>query len=204
MHQRDDVLRLLAARPDGMTDAEIARGLRCAHPAANQLCRELAGEGVIVRLDADRPILNRLIDGVVPAPRRHREPVQRGAWYEQVRVRAAVERHLAERGARIRSVVDTGARVIAELGGRRVHVAVAGWPRRADTAPDPAVAARHRYAVALLEAMRLRQRFAEDRVAIALPALQRYRCLAADTAQALCSTAVEVWIVDATGGVTGG
>ncbi|HXV93870.1 MAG TPA: hypothetical protein VD813_11270, partial [Pseudonocardia sp.] len=65
MTQREDVLRILARHPDGLTDAEILRELKALHPRAihqtvNTICRGLSTAGMIIRDDADSPIINRL------------------------------------------------------------------------------------------------------------------------------------------------
>ena len=54
MSQREDVLRILAEQPGGLTDAQLTAELRrtrpkVVHQTANALCRALAADGLIVR-----------------------------------------------------------------------------------------------------------------------------------------------------------
>ena len=79
MSQREDVLRILAEQPGGLTDAQLTAELRRTHPkvvhqTANALCRALAADGLIVRDAANGPIVNRLaVAAPVSAARRLRQ-----------------------------------------------------------------------------------------------------------------------------------
>jgi hypothetical protein len=55
----DDILGLLEAHPEGLSDAEIARALGKLHQHVNQTCARLAQRRLLVRDDATRPIRNR-------------------------------------------------------------------------------------------------------------------------------------------------
>lgn len=205
-----------------MTDAEIARELarmhpRATHQAVNQICRQLAVEGMIARDDAGRPILNRLCDGIQHAPP---EPVpvpatSPKAWPWEGAVQEAVVRWLEAHGAEIRSQVDTAARqqgtdVVAFWQGSVLHIEVKGWPsskyadpRRAhETKPTrPSLQASHWFAGALSSALRLRETHADDRVIMAFPDKQRYRDLHAERHGVLRQVRIEVWYVDESGQV---
>jgi hypothetical protein len=63
----DDVLRALHDRPEGMSDADLARMLDKNHPHINQVCRRLANRGLIVRANTPGGIVNRVLDGA-PLP----------------------------------------------------------------------------------------------------------------------------------------
>jgi hypothetical protein len=215
--RRDEVMTLLARSPDGLTDAELARLTRASHQAINQLCRQLATEHRIRRDDLSRPIMNFAVGSAGSPPTvvgraliSHQEE-----WFWEGNVQALVVRYLAVLGAVVHSVADTaskarGTDVVATVAGRRLHVEVKGWPstmyadpRRAGEVKrtQPTVQAKHWYAEAVLSALRLRGRYAEDRVIVALPAFDRYRRLAEETAPTLGLVRIEVWLVDESGEV---
>lgn len=218
MSQRDDVLRILARQPTGMTDVQVTRELKRLHPAvrhqtANQLCRGLAAEGLVIRDDADRPIINRLATGAgAPAvrPRARSMPTLERPWPWEGAVQAAVVRWLEQHGAAVRSQANTAARergtdVVAEWNGRVVHVEVKGWPSEnyADPArahqrkpTPPTLQAGHWFAGAVSSALKLREAHPDDRVAIALPDKPRYRRLQEERRGVLEQIGVEVWFVD--------
>ncbi|GGM93374.1 hypothetical protein GCM10011609_33580 [Lentzea pudingi] len=203
-----------------MTDAEIVRELvrlhpRATHQTVNQICRQLAVEGLIARDGADRPILNRLRDGIQQVPR---EPVpvpatSPKAWPWEGAVQEAVVGWLEARGAAIRSQVDTAARqrgtdVVAFWQGSVLHIEVKGWPsaeyadpkRAHETKPTrPSLQASHWFAGALSSALRLREAHADDRVVMAFPNKQRYRNLHAERHGVLHQVRIEVWYIDESG-----
>jgi len=124
---------LLARHPDGLTDAELARLTGWAHPAVNQICRQLAAEQLIRRDDLGRPIMNYPVDAAAQPRRGQLKPRRTAEWFWEGNVQATVVRHLAELGAIVQSVADTatkarGTDVVATLGGRHVHIEVKGWP----------------------------------------------------------------------------
>lgn len=231
MTRRDDVLRILAGYPEGLTDAEVARELKRLHPhathqTANMICRKLADEGVIARDGADSPILNRLRQdaqvGVVTSstPRATESaaataaaPAQ--AWPWEGLVQAVVVAWLTDQGAQLVSQADTatkqrGTDVVAVIDRRRVHVEVKGWPSKEYSDPrragevkptQPTLQAAQWFAGALAKALQLRQSNPHDRVAIAVPDVARYRTLHSERADPLRRIGVELWFVTEDGGV---
>lgn len=67
--RRDDVVRLLADAPEGLSDGELARALGdgVRPQTVNTLCRRMAADGVVERAGT-RPIRTRLVPGTAPAP----------------------------------------------------------------------------------------------------------------------------------------
>ena len=194
MSQREDVLRILAEQPGGLTDAQLTAELRrtrskVVHQTANALCRALAADGLIVRDAANGPIVNRLAVAAPVMP-----PVDFASsrpWPWEGAVQGLVVDRLGDLGARIESQADTARRehgtdVVAVLAGRRLHVEVKGWPgreyadlRRAGETKrtPPTMQAAHWFAGAVSSAMKLRHVHPRDRVVVALPDLPRYRTL---------------------------
>ncbi len=64
----DDVLRALHDRPEGMSDADLARMLDKNHAQINMVCRRLADRGLIVRDRTSGGIVNRDRDSAPPRP----------------------------------------------------------------------------------------------------------------------------------------
>lgn len=210
-------MAVLARNPAGLTDAQLAQLTKASHQAINQVCRQLAAEHRIRRDDLGRPIMNFAVGSAGPPPTAVSPGLtpHQQEWFWEGNVQALVVRHLAALGAVVHSVADTaskahGTDVVATVDGRRLHVEVKGWPsttyadpRRAGEVKrtQPTVQAKHWYAEAVLSALRLRGRYAEDRVAVALPAFDRYRRLAEETAPTLGVVGIEVWFVDESGEV---
>jgi hypothetical protein len=63
----DQVLRALHDRPEGMSDAELARMLDKIHQHINQVCNRLASQGKIIRDSTSGGIINRIRNGT-PRP----------------------------------------------------------------------------------------------------------------------------------------
>lgn len=215
MTRRDEVLSLLARHPDGLTDADLARLTGASHATMNQTCRQLAAEHLIRRDDLGRPIMN-FATGDAPPVRPPVAAVHHDDWFWEGNVQAVVARHLAGRGAALRSVVDTATRargtdIVAVLDGRVLHIEVKGWPsttyadpRRAGEVKrtQPSLQAKHWYADAVLSALRLRTKHPDDRVVIAFPDMTRYRNLASETTAPLHKVGIETWFVTESGEVT--
>lgn len=210
MSQRDDVLRILAGQSNGMTDAEIAVELqrlypRATHQTANNRCRALADDGLVVREPVAGRIVNRLTGTAPPAP----QAVPDRPWPWEGAVQDVVVEALTAQGAEIESQADTARRergtdVVAVLEGRRLHIEVKGWPgreyadpRRADEVKrtHPTMQAAHWFAGAISSGMRLRQRHPHDRVVVAVPDFPRYRTLHAERQEPLSRLGIEVWFV---------
>lgn len=203
----DRVLDELRRSPGGLTDRELAIRLGVLHQQVNARCRTLAVQGMLVRDNSARPLINRLAGSgsvLVPPPSR---PSLAG--FAERDVQAAVVRFLAAEGWRIVRVADTDARergtdVVAEANGRTLHVEAKGWPgttyargeRAGQPKPTaPSVQAAHWYAGVLLSALRLRERRPDDDVAIALPDRLRYRNLLGETRSSLAAMRVGVLLV---------
>lgn len=67
---REDILRTLAERPEGLSDRELAEALTDRHPgidykAVNHQCRKLVGTGAVERVGT-KPVRTRLRPGFVP------------------------------------------------------------------------------------------------------------------------------------------
>ncbi len=130
-------------------------------------------------------------------------------------MQAALIRHLAAAGWRIRRVADThskehGTDVVAERDGRLLHVEVKGWPStkyvdaaRAHEAKKtpPALQARVWFGDALLHGMRLRSEHPVDDVALCLPNTGTYRRLATVIQPALTHARLRVLLVSENGAV---
>ncbi len=217
----DDVLALVRAHPDGLTDAEIARRLGKLHQQVNTRCRHLAEAGVIVRDRRGGVIVNRIVDSAeVPSRRAAATPAPKGSAMDDPRwegnVQAALVRHLVARGWSVVSLADTasqerGVDVVAERAGRRMLIEVKGWPSttyvRGDRAGQPkptapTVQAKHWFAEVLLAVLRLRERHPECAVAIALPDMPRYRMLLSEVQSALTELVIMVLLVQDGGDVT--
>jgi DNA-binding CsgD family transcriptional regulator len=213
--RREEVLSLLARHPDGLTDAELARLIGATHQTVNQTCRRLASEHLIRRDDLGRPIMNFATDDPPPI-RPQAASAHDEEWFWEGNVQSLVVRHLASRGATLRSVVDTATRargtdIVAVLDGRVLHVEVKGWPsthyadprRAGEVKPtQPTLQATHWFAGAVLSALRLRGKHPADRVVTAFPDFTRYRNLAAETAAPLRTIGIEIWLVTESGDVT--
>lgn len=209
MSRRDDVLRLLAEHPMGLTDAELARLTGALHPAINQVCRQLAAEDLIHRDDAFRPIVNRGTGAAIAAARTRIPVAYREEWFWEGNVVGLVVRHLGQLGAAVRSVADTaskarGTDIVATLDGRTLHIEVKGWPSTSYADParahepkrtNPTVQAKHWMAEAVFSALRLRARHDDDRVIVAFPSFPRYENLADEVAPVLARAEVEMWFV---------
>lgn len=136
-------------------------------------------------------------------------------WHTEANVQAAVVTALTQRGWRILSVANTAARehgidVIARGDRGTVGIEVKGFPSRsyADARraheikrTSPSTQAGHRFAAAVLAAMRLRGREPDWQSAIALPEFQRYRDLYGEVAASLSAAQIDVWWVHADGTV---
>ncbi|MDQ2706438.1 MAG: hypothetical protein M3Z25_01830 [Actinomycetota bacterium] len=221
MGQREDVLRILAGHPEGMTEAEVARELKRLHPkavhqTANMICRRLAEEGIVRRDTADSPILNRLSNAEAPVPPRRPVPSEPAKpWPWEGAVQHALVEWLTSEGGEIVSQADTatkqrGTDVVAELDGRRVHIEVKGWPstqysdprRAGEVKPTaPTVQANQWFAGALSSALKLRQGNPRDRVVVAFPDMPRYRTLHSERAEPLRRLDIEFWVVTESGTV---
>jgi hypothetical protein len=134
---RDEVLRVLDQSPDGMTDAQLAVGLRRRHQSVNQYCRRLADEGLLVRDSSSGTIVNRLVGApagpTATPPAVVRENSADRAWPHEAAVQSALVGWLVRESWRIVRVADTetrerGTDIIAERGGVRLLVEVKGYP----------------------------------------------------------------------------
>jgi hypothetical protein len=213
----DDVLRALRARPNGMTDAELAALLRKRHQHINQTCRTLADRGLLIRDDAYGGIINK-VSGVT-AERQTREPRPPAGstaqeWTLEGNVQSRMVSHLAKVGWSIIAVANTAQRergvdIIAEVDGRRMLVEVKGWPsttyargeRAGQPKPTPpSMQATHWFAELLTSLIR---RGAEggSRLAMGLPDMSRYRNLLGEAAWALERLGITVYLVAADGAV---
>lgn len=214
----DDILHLLRLRPDGMSDAELARATGKVHQQINQRCRALAQQGVLVRELTGGVIRNRLSAGtVVPAGTR---PAAAWAddqdWFWEGNVQAAVCKWLGEEGWSLDRVVNTatkerGTDVEASRAGVRLHLEVKGYPSTSYADPrragevkrtQPSLQAKHWYADALLKVIRLRDKHPHDVVAMAFPDHQRYRKLQVETSRSLRALRINVLFVSETGSVS--
>jgi hypothetical protein len=216
----DDVLSLVRAHPDGLSDAEIARRLGNRHQQVNRRCRHLAEIGVIVRDQSGGVIVNRPVEGLplppapaAPAPLPRSPAMSDPRW--EGNVQAAVVRHLVAEGWSVVSVADTasqqrGVDVVVERAGCQMLVEVKGWPsttyvrgaRAGQPKPTaPSVQAKHWFAEVLLAVLRLRERHPDCSVALALPDMPRYRTLLGEVRAALTQLGIAVLLVQGGGAV---
>jgi Holliday junction resolvase-like predicted endonuclease len=213
----DEILRELGAHPEGMSDADLASTLGKRHQHINQTCRNLASQGLIVRENSYRGIVNkRSSDWPVPPAREPRAaaPTTSQDWAWEGNVQSRVATHLAANGWSIIRVADTASRergvdIIAERDGQRLLVEVKGWPSstyaRGDRAgqpkpTQPTLQAAHWFAEALTSLIRLGAE-PESRLAMGLPDMPRYRVLLGDAAWALDRLDITVYLATADGAV---
>ena len=76
---REDIIRLLAETPEGLSDGELAAALAERYPglnakAANHQCRRLLATGMVERVGT-RPVRTRLLAGVESDRRSSSTPV---------------------------------------------------------------------------------------------------------------------------------
>ncbi|MFD9739613.1 hypothetical protein [Umezawaea sp. NPDC059074] len=192
----DRIVALLGHFPNGLTDAQIASQLRVVHDQVNSRCRTLADAGILHRDDFGRPVMNSL---VTELPRADTRRSAAHEWHWEGNVHAELVRYFEMDGwAFLR-----GDRVMAQRGGRLLHVESRGFPTKRSTSdskpPHPMEQAESWYADALLKVLRLRQDCPEDIVGIGLPDFVCYRELLADTADALQAMRIDVYLVRAGG-----
>jgi hypothetical protein len=214
---RDEVLRLLGERPDGMTDAQLAERLGKRHQRVNQCCRMLVDEGRLTRDSGSGTIINRLVGAIAGSattpPPVVRENSTDRAWPHEVAVQSALVGWLVRESWQIVRVADTetrerGTDVVAERGGVRLLVEVKGYPAatyaRGPNAGQPkptapTLQASHWLAGAIFKAMRMRGADDEARVVVALPDAARYGTLLTEVDQSLRGARIEAWMVARTG-----
>jgi hypothetical protein len=127
----------------------------------------------------------------VASPTSTPRPTAREEWSWEGNVQAAVVAFLVGEGWSVTRVADTaskehGTDIEAVRAGQRVHVEAKGWPSTTYVDPAreheqkktmPATQARVWFADAIVHALRLRTSNPDDRVAVALPAVDTYRRL---------------------------
>jgi hypothetical protein len=223
----EDILRVLRQNPEGVSDGDLSRRLSKYHAHVYQTCVRLAAKGLITRDTAVRPLINRIaepgrrvavppVDGkatpVLTAPK----AIASREWFWEGNVQSSVVSHLVERGWRIMSAANTaskerGTDIVAERDGATLYVEVKGWPSSSYSDPTrsgetkrtpPTVQALSYFGGATVSALRLRQLFPGDDVALAFPAMPRYRSLAASVERPLNDLAIQVLFVAEDGTVT--
>jgi hypothetical protein len=220
MSLADDILVALVGSPAGLTDAELAQRLDKRHQHVNQVCRQLGAQGQLQRGQHNGTIVNLPLEHTdsdhSPSPRPAPAAMASRSWDWEGNVQAALCRWLSANGRYLVQVADTATRqrgtdVIADRAGQRLHLEVKGYPSK--TYPDPLRAhevkptqptlqAKHWYAWALLSAIRLREQYPDDHVAIGLPEAPRYRALVRENQNALRLLRIEIFIVAQDGTVT--
>lgn len=185
---RDRILDYLRSHPEGADDDELTRALGLKYRAqANQRCRELVDEGLVIRRRINGKLRNDAA-GVrephPPAPPSPRPPAGVGGkpWYWEGNVQSRVAAYLLGQGYVIRRIADTanhehGIDLVAEKGGRALWVTVKGYPAGTDRT-RPSTQARHWFKGALFDIVVWRGEDTQVDLAMALPDFPRYRRLA--------------------------
>ena len=191
---------------------ELAIGVPRKEFISHAARRYFAALGFDVRGDIESRTSAPVMSDDRPSP----PPQPDESWHTEANVQAAVVSFLDAGGWRILSVANTASRergtdVIAERDGQTIGIEVKGFPSRSYADPSrahetkrarPSTQAGHWYAVAVLSAMRQRNREPEWRSVIALPDFPRYRSLYAETTASLDAIGIEVWWVSDDGSVT--
>lgn len=152
---------------------------------------------MITRVSAAGSIVNRLVDAAALDTQEMNEPQGRfdPTLHDGERDWFAARTALKERGTDVRAV----------RGLDRWHVEVKGYPSAKYADPHraqekkrarPGSRAHHWYAEVLLAAIKLRDRYPDERVAIALADMARYHDLHAEAASSLAALRIEVILVN--------
>lgn len=191
----------------------------------NQICRNLAADGVIRRVLGPRKKIVNLrgadatADLRARAPRKSPQsetaPLPVEEWFWEGNVADRLCAFLDADGWKIVSKADTGSKqrgpdIAAKKGSSELFVEVKGYPSRhyrdASKAglkkpTNPTVQAQHWYAQALLKALRLQTEHPWAKVVIGLPDFPRYRTLVSETGAGLERLNIQVFLVSENGQV---
>lgn len=176
------ILAHLEMHPEGATDRALAEALGLSRPQhANNVCRALQQQGLVVRQQAGGKNRNFLVDSpVTHIQRAIKSTLPTRPWYWEGNVQSKVVSHLAAKGHRILRVADTASReagkdIFAETSsGQDLWVNVKGYPdpTRKTQAPTQA---RHWLAEALYDLLLWRGEDPDVLLALALPDFRTYR-----------------------------
>ena len=188
------IIEYLREHPEGVDDDALASALGLRYrQQANQRCRELEKEGLIVRRRVGGKIHNFWVggvgmEGVAGAGGEKGEDVREGVggegerpWYWEGNVQAAIVRYLVSQGYLIRSVADTARRetgkdIVAEREGRVLWVTVKGYPEGKKA--HPSAQAGHWFKGAVFDILQYRGEAEGVELGLGLPDFPRYRTLA--------------------------
>jgi hypothetical protein len=183
---RERIIAYLQKHPEGVDDDELARalGLR-QRQQANAICRQLAGEGLVVRRVVSGKIHNFWQGTAEPeiSPPPPQISIPEGApWFWEGNVQAAVVRFLEARGYTILCQADAGRRergkdIEAQTESGLLWVTVKGYPQRA-LKTMPSTQAGHWFKDAFFDLVSWRGERPDVSLAMALPDFPRYRRLA--------------------------
>jgi len=183
---RERIIAYLQKHPEGVDDDELARalGLR-QRQQANTICRQLAGEGLVVRRVVNGKIHN-FWQGAAEPPEISPPPQphipEDAPWFWEGNVQAAVVRFLETQGYTILRQADTGRRepgkdIEARTEAGLLWVTVKGYPK-GTSKTRPSTQAGHWFKGAFFDLASWRGERPDVSLAIALPDFPRYRRLA--------------------------
>lgn len=182
----------------------------------------LAPEQIHARVSKHPELFERTPEGIrlQPTVPRAAPPIEHpgdptAPWYWEGNVQATVARFLTAEGWAIESAADTASRqrgidLIATLGARRLAIEVKGYPgtvyARGERAGQPKPTAptnqaRHWFAQALLAAVLTGGPAQRAEIALAFPAMPRFRELIARSEWALRRLGIRVFLADESGHV---
>jgi hypothetical protein len=205
------ILATLQDRPEGASDAELARFFGVQHQAVNAACRMLAMRGLLMRASQQGTLINRVgsredtdpLASLEPEMPSHPPQTPLRPWYWEGNVQASVVDHLVRHDWRILQVANTVGRapgndIEAQRNGVMLWVTVKGFPVRTPKTQPP-TQARHWFAAAIFDVVLWRQDAPRDvQFAIALPQFKTYETLAERTSWLKRETPfVYLWVSEA-------
>jgi len=181
---REGIIAYLQKHPEGVDDDELARalGLR-QRQQANAICRQLAGEGLVVRREVNGKIHNfwRGAAGpeISPPPPQTSIP-EDVPWFWEGNVQTAVVRFLKTRGYTILRQArgnERGKDIEAQTESGLLWVTVKGYPQQTSRT-HPSTQAGHWFKDAFFDLVSWRGERPDVSLAMALPDFSRYQRLA--------------------------
>ena len=192
---KERIKEYLKRHPEGVDDDMLAKALKLsARQQANQRCRELEVEGLVVRRRVHGKIHNFWVgDENVDIPKDTPNIISKQSphtlttekeknWFWEGNIQAEVIKYLAKNNYLIRSVADTASRqtgkdIIAEKENKTLWVSVKGYPRETRRT-HPSTQAGHWFKQAIFDIIEYRGEDENVDLGIAFPDFPRYRNLA--------------------------
>ncbi len=185
------IILCLQNYPNGINDDDLSRILgMSARQQANEQCRELEKQGLVIRRKVDGRIHNFwagelvLYTGSVSveAHKSRKDLPKSKYWFWEGNVQSRVIIYLATLSYCIRSVADTashqqGIDIVAEKNDKSLWITVKGYPQGTEKT-NPSVQATHWFKHAVFDIVEYRERDKSVLLAVALPDYPRYHTLA--------------------------